>query len=107
MFIISGTASINEKGEILYGRILKNRLTGAKNIEVLLNEAGCTADNLAYLLIYLRDLADFKLIEAYMQNKFSFTSKNYTARPVCRIRMADRNRRMAIRPIEDSRFKKF
>ncbi len=60
---ISGTASINNKGEIMYpGDIRKQILRMWENVEVLLSEAECTFDHVGHLLVYLRDAADYIVV---------------------------------------------
>ena len=54
---ISGTASINNKGEVVYpGDIRKQTERMWENVEALLKEAGCTFDDLGQMIVYLRDV---------------------------------------------------
>ena len=56
---ISGTASINNRGEVVHtGDIRRQTLRMWENVETLLDEAGCTFDDAAHLIVYLRDTAD-------------------------------------------------
>lgn len=61
---ISGTASINNKGEVVYpGDIRKQTHRMWENIEVLLNEAECSFDDVAQAIVYLRDPADHQVVK--------------------------------------------
>lgn len=105
---ISGTASINAKGEIIHLHdIQKQTDRTLENIDVLLAEAGCTMSDLAYLLVYLRDIADYKQTEAKMQAKFPNVPKIILLAPVCRPGWLIEIEGMAICKINDSRFKQF
>jgi len=82
---ISGTASIDNKGEIMYkGDIRKQTLRMWENIEALLKEAGCSFQNVAQFAIYLRDIADYKVVERMFSEKFPDTPYIILHAPVCR-----------------------
>jgi enamine deaminase RidA (YjgF/YER057c/UK114 family) len=71
MYYISGTASIDSKGNVLYpGQVEKQveRLLG--NIEALLADGDATMDDVQYFIVYLRDFADRAVVGEYMQAHF-------------------------------------
>ena len=56
---ISGTASINNKGEVVHpGNIRRQTERMWENVEALLKEAGCTFADLGLMIVYQRDMAD-------------------------------------------------
>lgn len=83
--IISGTASINNKGEVMYpGDIKKQTFRMWENVQVLLNEAGADYDNVMQLVVYLRDISDYHTVKPMFDEKFPDIPKIFTLAPVCR-----------------------
>lgn len=71
MYYISGTASIDSKGNVLYlGQVEKQveRLLG--NIEALLADGGAAMNDVQYFIVYLRDFADRTVVGEYMTARF-------------------------------------
>lgn len=82
---ISGTASINNKGEVVYpGDIKKQTLRMWENVEMLLKEADCNYSHVAHLLVYLRDMADYSVVKHLFEERFPNIPKVYLWAPVCR-----------------------
>ena len=82
---ISGTASINNKGEILYpGDIRKQVERMLENVEALLAEADCTFDDMGQMLIYLRDIADYSVVKSLFDERFPDMPRVILLAPVCR-----------------------
>ena len=82
---ISGTASINNKGEIVHpGDIRKQTLRMWENVEKLLAEAGCTFDDAAHLIVYLRDIADYAVVRQMYEERFPTHPTVFLLAPVCR-----------------------
>ncbi|MCD8318505.1 MAG: hypothetical protein LUC45_06580 [Paraprevotella sp.] len=82
---LSGTASINNKGEVLHiGNIVKQTERMWENVGVLLEEGGTSFDNVAQIIVYLRDLCDYSTVKAMFDKKFPDTPKIITLAPVCR-----------------------
>lgn len=105
---ISGTASINDKGEVVHPQeVLKQAQRALDNISALLNEASCTMEDMAYLLIYLRDVADYKPVEDYMQALYPGVPKLILLAPVCRPGWLIEIEGMALRAHTDPRFEPF
>ena len=82
---ISGTASIDNKGEILHpGNIRKQTERMLENVEVLMNEAGSSLSDIAQAIVYLRDTADYSVVKKIFSDKsFEFPYLIVHA-PVCR-----------------------
>lgn len=82
---ISGTASINNKGEVMYVSDIKQQtLRMWENVETLLKEAECTFDNVAQMIVYLRDISDYHLVAQMFEEKFQNMPKVIVYAPVCR-----------------------
>ena len=82
---ISGTASIDNKGEIMYHRdIRKQTHLMWENVEALLNEADCTFDEVGQMIVYLRDMADYHVVRALFEERFPDKPKVFVLAPVCR-----------------------
>lgn len=82
---ISGTASINNKGEVVYpGDIRKQTKRMWENVEALLKEADCTFDDLGQMIVYLRDSADYTVVRKMYDERFPSTPKVFVHAPVCR-----------------------
>lgn len=102
---ISGTASINNKGEIMYpGDIRKQTAHMWENVETLLNEADCTFDHVAHLLVYLRDIADYTVVKDMFEERFPNIPKVFLQAPVCRPGWLVEMECMAVKPICDERY---
>jgi enamine deaminase RidA (YjgF/YER057c/UK114 family) len=82
---ISGTASINNKGEIMYpGDVRKQTERMWENVETLLKEADCGFEHVGHLLVYLRDIADYTVVKDMFDKRFPTIPKVYLLAPVCR-----------------------
>ena len=82
---ISGTASINNQGEVMYpGDVRKQTLRMWENVETLLAEADCTFNDVGHLLVYLRDIADYTVVKEMFEERFPRIPKVYLLAPVCR-----------------------
>lgn len=82
---ISGTASIDAKGEILHrGDAFAQVHRMADNVEALLAEAGLTFDDVAHMVVYLRDMADYDMVSHMFAARFPSTPRLIVHAPVCR-----------------------
>lgn len=60
---ISGTASINNAGEVVHaGNVVRQAERTLQNIGELLNKSAASFADLAYLIVYLRDFSDYALV---------------------------------------------
>ena len=82
---ISGTASINNKGEVVHvGNIEQQTYRMWDNVEALLAEAGTSFYDVAQIIVYLRDPADYASVKALFDQTFPSTPYVITLAPVCR-----------------------
>lgn len=82
---ISGTASIDNRGEIMYkGDIRMQTKRMWENVEALLTEADCKFDDLGCMIVYLRDIADYSVVKEMFDERFPNTPKVLTSAAVCR-----------------------
>ena len=82
---ISGTASINNKGEIMYpGDVCKQAERMIENVEMLLKEAACTYNDIDQMVVYLRDPADYQVVKEIFQQRFPAIPKVIVHAYVCR-----------------------
>ena len=82
---ISGTASINNKGEVKYPKnIVRQTERMWENVEALLAEADCTFDDVAEMVVYLRDTADYGIVSDMYRERFPGRPYVIVHAPVCR-----------------------
>ena len=82
---ISGTASIDNKGKILYeGDIERQTNRMIENVQVLLSEAGCGFGQVGSMIVYLRDIADYAVVKDIFDKRFPDTPRVIVQAPVCR-----------------------
>jgi enamine deaminase RidA (YjgF/YER057c/UK114 family) len=82
---ISGTASINNKGEVMFpGDIRRQTERMWENVEALLSEAQCDFSHVGQMAIYLRDVADYAVVKQMFDSRFPHTPKVILLAPVCR-----------------------
>ncbi len=82
---LSGTASINNRGQIVHpGDILRQTERMMENVDVLLAEGGATTADIVQSLIYLRDTADYQLVKAWFDAHYPSLPCLIVLAPVCR-----------------------
>lgn len=82
---ISGTASINNKGEVVHvGDVKKQTERMCENVEALLSEGGATPTDVMQIIVYLRDFNDYSTAERIVESRFPNIPAVYTIAPVCR-----------------------
>ncbi len=82
---ISGTASINNKGEVVHvGDIRRQTVRMWENVEALLNEAEMDFSDVMHLVVYLRDTADYAVVSEMFRERFPDIPTVITLAPVCR-----------------------
>lgn len=82
---ISGTASIDAKGEVLHkGDVALQAGRMLENISALLKEAGADLKDLAMGIVYLRDPSDFECVKAIVEASCPAVPIAYVQGPVCR-----------------------
>jgi enamine deaminase RidA (YjgF/YER057c/UK114 family) len=82
---VSGTASIDHQGNIVHhGDIRRQVIRMWENVDALLAEAECDRDDIAEILVYLRDPADYAVVEPMFTNACPSTPTLFLHAPVCR-----------------------
>jgi enamine deaminase RidA (YjgF/YER057c/UK114 family) len=83
--IISGTASINNKGQIEHPKdIVKQTHRMWDNVEALLKEAGSSYEDVGVMIVYLRDVADYGTVCRMYDERFPNHPRIIVHAPVCR-----------------------
>lgn len=97
--LISGTASIDHRGEVVHvGRIVEQTRRMWDNVEALLQAGGSCMDDIAHLLVYLRDPADYEVVQPLFAARFPHTPQVFLWAPVCRPQWLIEMECIAIRP---------
>lgn len=82
---LSGTASINHRGEVVHPwNIVRQTERTLENMEVLLAEGEASMSDIAQMIVYLRDTADYRVVHSYLSKHFPNTPKVLVLAPVCR-----------------------
>ena len=83
--IISGTASINNKGQIEHPKdIVRQAHRMWDNVGALLSEAGSSYDDVTVMIVYLRDVADYDVVRRLYDERFPDKPRVIVHAPVCR-----------------------
>ena len=83
--LISGTASIDNQGNILYPNDPEQQTRRMlENIQVLLDEGGASLRDLMHGIVYLRRAEDFPIVQRVLQEVVPDLPKVYLLAPVCR-----------------------
>jgi enamine deaminase RidA (YjgF/YER057c/UK114 family) len=83
--IISGTASIDHQGKILYpGDVSRQLDRTLENIEALLKHAGATLNDMSAFIVYIRDPSDCATARQQMRDRFGQAPIAVLVAPVCR-----------------------
>ena len=100
---ISGTASIDNRGEIVYpGDIVKQTERMMENISVLLKEADATTRDITQAISYLRDMADYAVVKKYFEAHYPDLPHLIVLAPVCRPGWLIETECIAVVPTESS-----
>jgi enamine deaminase RidA (YjgF/YER057c/UK114 family) len=82
---ISGTASINNRGEVMHvGDIRLQTYRMWENVETLLAEGGMQFSDVMHLVVYLRDTGDYEVVSEMFKERFPDIPTVITLAPVCR-----------------------
>ena len=103
---ISGTASIDNHGRVLYeGDIERQTLRMLENVRALLAEGGATPVDIAMAIVYLRDTADAQCVRQLLARELPGLSYQLVLAPVCRPTWLIEMECIALRAVGDARFK--
>ena len=82
---ISGTASIDSKGEVVHvGDVRRQTERMICNIEALLAEGGATMNDVQMAIVYLRDMGDYEQVAQLLAERLPELPYTITLAPVCR-----------------------
>ena len=99
---ISGTASINNKGEVMYPKDVEKQTRRMwDNVEALLAEAGCSYDDVPMMIVYLRDVADYDLVSSLFAERFPDKPVVIVHAPVCRTGWLVEMECMAVKAVQN------
>ena len=105
---ISGTASINNRGEVVHvGDIVLQTHRMWENVEALLAEAGTSFDDVMQIIVYLRDTGDYETVHQLFSQRFPQIPCVITLAPVCRPTWLIEMECVAIKQHQDDRFRDF
>lgn len=106
--IISGTASINNKGEVVHvGDISAQADRMIENVSALLAEGNGKLEDISHIIVYLRDYADYPVIRDVFNSRFPDTPYVITLAPVCRPEWLIEMECIAITTESDDRYAAF
>lgn len=105
---ISGTASINYKGEIEHvGDIRKQTERMWDNVEALLKEADMDFTDTGAFIVYLRDIADYTITKKLFEERFPDHPTIIVHAPVCRPQWLIEMECMGVKFMKHDKFKTF
>ncbi len=105
---ISGTASINNKGEVVFvNDVVKQTYRMWDNVRALLDEANSSFDDIMQIVVYLRDTADYSIVKNMFDEKFPDVPRIITLAPVCRPNWLIEMECMAIKKSSNPEFDDF
>lgn len=97
---ISGTASIDNKGNVVWeGDIRRQTERMWTNVEALLKAAGCGWHDVGHMLVYLRDPADYQVVSGMFATRFPDVPYVIVLAPVCRPGWLIEMECMAMKPV--------
>ena len=106
--IISGTASINNKGQIEHPKdIVRQTHRMWDNVEALLREADSSYDEVTVMIVYLRDFADYDVVRRLYDERFPEKPRIIVHAPVCRSGWLIEMECMAIKPMDSATMPEF
>lgn len=105
---ISGTASINNKGEVVHvGDIVRQTHRMWENVGKLLEEGDTSFDDVMQIIVYLRDTADYELVRQMFAERFPQIPTVITLAPVCRPTWLIEMECIAVKERENPEYKDF
>jgi enamine deaminase RidA (YjgF/YER057c/UK114 family) len=105
---VSGTASIDNSGNILHPLDI-SRQTGRtlENVSVLLAEGGAAMTDIAQMIVYLRDTADYNAVSSCLEEKYPNIPRTIVWAPVCRPGWLIEIECIAVKEMENQRYARF
>lgn len=106
--LISGTASIDNRGQVVHvGDVRRQTERMWENVEALLNEGGASADDVMSIIVYLRDMADYEVVRRMFSERWGDVPVVITLAPVCRPDWLVEMECMAVTERRDGRYRPF
>jgi len=103
---ISGTASIDNKGEIMFpGEIAKQVVRTWENVDALLKEADCSMNDIIQIIVYLRDYADYPCVKKLYDQKFPEVPTIIVLASICRTGWLVEMECMATKVMKNKKFR--
>lgn len=105
---ISGTASIDARGEVMHvGDVQAQTGRMLENIGALLQEADAGFQDIAMAVVYLRDTADAPRVQAIISQRYPALHALYVLGPVCRPAWLVEMECIAITPAKNAHYPAF
>ena len=105
---ISGTASINNKGEVVHvGDIVLQTQRMWETVEALLKEGETGWEDVMQIVVYLRDTADYEVVRQLFAERFPHIPTVITLAPVCRPTWLVEMECIAVKEKVNERFRNF
>ena len=105
---ISGTASINNKGDVVHvGDIVLQTQRMWENVEALLKEGETGWEDVMQIVVYLRDTADYEVVRQLFAERFPHIPTVITLAPVCRPTWLVEMECIAVKEKVNERFRNF
>lgn len=105
---ISGTASIDNKGNVVYPKDIRRQTHRMwENVEALLSEADCSFEDVGMMVVYLRDTADYHVVASLFDERFKGRPYVIVHAPVCRPGWLIEMECMAVRKTHNPQYKAF
>ena len=106
--LISGTASINNRGEVMHvGDVCQQTRRMWENVETLLKEGDMDFSDVMHLVVYLRDTGDYEVVSKMFHERFPDIPTVITLAPVCRPTWLIEMECIAVKDNENKVFRKF
>lgn len=105
---VSGTASINNKGEIVHpSDIVRQTGRTFENVGMLLKQAEAQMSDVVQMIVYLRDIADYTVVSEYLETNYAKTPYVLVLAPVCRPGWLVEIECIAIKAMKNSELEEF
>ena len=105
---ISGTASIDNKGQVVFpGDVRRQAERAWGNVEALLAEAECTFADVVQAVVYLRDASDYLAVKPFFEERMADIPCVMVAAQVCRPAWLVEMECMAVRKTDNKDFANF
>lgn len=105
---ISGTASIDNKGEVVHvGNIVRQTERMWENVDALLAEGDMNFNDIMQIVVYLRDNSDYGIVKKMFEEKFPDTPYVITLAPVCRPTWLIEMECIAVKEAKNEAFRNF